>query len=212
MYKFNREDKKHIAIETHLGADPDMIPDRDVDGVIEDYTYLHKGALRDYEYWKAKVSKLQTAVRELKGVLTIIWKMKSLRGEKELLLAKLYCERDLLNKSNEQLFYARRAMKYYDSTLNKLRARKMREKMKNVGEYHYKFVILNSHGNVIDSLEFNCERDLTKEEAIEILGKAKGDERYGFFYTFFTTFSQAKFGDFQKSKSKPGDEKFPTFF
>ena len=211
MYKFSKEDNRHIHSECRLGADVNLIPDCDVNAALEDYNFLHNESLKDYLYWKAKVSALQNSVRELKGVLTIIWDMKSLKGERELLFAKLYCERDFLRKCNEQLVLTRKNMKYYNHIFSKLQERKIEAKMKDVGQYHYKFSIFNSHGTVIDSLEFNCERDLTKEEAIEILGKVD-IERYKFFHLYFTTCAKnIAFGVWEKSKSKPGDEKFPTY-
>ena len=212
MYKFNKTDYKHIAIERlELGAEVGLIPDKSVEGALKDYGFLYRDALTDYEYWKAKVSKLQNSIRELKGVLTIIWPMKSLKVERELLFCKLYCERDFLKKCNEQLVRSRKDMKYYNSIFSKLQARKIEENMKGVGQYHYKFMIYNSLGTIIDSLEFNCERDLTKEEAIEILGRVD-QERYKFFHLYFTTCTDNCFGDWRKSKSRPGDEKFPTYF
>lgn len=210
MYKFSREDYKHIATRLELGIEVDLIPDCDVEGALKDYNYLYQEAIRDYNYWKVKVSKLQNSVKELKGVLTIIWGMKSLKGERELLFCKLYCERDFLKKCNEQLVNARKNMKYYNSIFSKLQERKIEEKMKDVGQYHYKFMIYNSRGTIMDSLEFNCERDLTKEEAIEILGRVDV-ERYRFFHLYFTTCDDTRFGDWRKSKSRPGDEKFPTY-
>ena len=112
MYKFSKEDNRHIHSECRLGADVNLIPDCDVNAALEDYNFLHNESLKDYLYWKAKVSALQNSVRELKGVLTIIWDMKSLKGERELLFAKLYCERDFLRKCNEQLVLTRKNMKY----------------------------------------------------------------------------------------------------
>ena len=116
--------------------------------------------------------------------------------------------------SEEKVFYIRDQL-YKKETKNidykvEEKEKEKEEKMKDVGQYHYKFMIYNSRGTIMDSLEFNCERDLTKEEAIEILGRVDV-ERYRFFHLYFTTCDDTRFGDVRKSNSKPGDEKFPTY-
>lgn len=99
---------------------------RDTDKIFE--TELDKGSqywcqlqkeLDRYHFWKKELSTIQSRIIETKSSMTVIWKIKSLRSDRELLHYELLYLRDMYAAAQSQYRAAKKLMIDADRAYNR---------------------------------------------------------------------------------------------
>ncbi len=99
---------------------------RDTDKIFE--TELDRGSqywhqlqkeLDRYHFWKKELSTIQSRIIETKGSMTVIWKIKSLQSDRELLHYELLYLRDMYAATQSQYRAAKKLMIDADRAYNR---------------------------------------------------------------------------------------------
>lgn len=107
--------RKHRA---NWVRDTDKIFETELDKGSQYWCQLHK-KLDCYHFWKKELSRIQNHIIETKGAMTAIWRIKSLRSDRDLLHYELLYFREMYIVAQKQCRAAKKLMIDADRAYNR---------------------------------------------------------------------------------------------